>query len=120
MPVCRYCGGQYNDYESHSCTDTNIFKWPYDTNQFATLNTWTVTTWFKCPSCGGGFNQWDNGKCPFCGMEKGKYGGSKMDVIEVTEKVLKAIEPVMANEGISEIARERIREAAAKALLHTK
>ena len=43
-----------------------------------------------------------------------------MDVIEVTEKVLKAIEPVMANEGISEIARERIREAAAKALLHTK
>jgi len=37
---------------------------------------------YKCPSCGGEFNTWSGGisgkECPFCGREKGDYGGATL------------------------------------------
>lgn len=35
---------------------------------------------YKCPNCNGEFNSWEGGlagtkSCPFCGQEKGNYGG---------------------------------------------
>jgi len=43
---------------------------------------------YKCPKCGGEFNQWDEKEergitvkevCPFCGLERGEYDESDED-----------------------------------------
>ena len=64
---------------------------------------------YRCPSCGGGFPTWDrklsypitgNQHCPFCGLERGEYGGDREVhklAIQGLTKMVKSIAKVLGN-----------------------
>jgi len=66
-------------------TGDNEYHVPYIQTEWQYPFVWAGHRAYKCPNCGGEFDNWEpvwgseTGafQCPFCGMKKGEYGKKK-------------------------------------------
>ena len=71
--ACKTCPVMLQ-YQSQFNEDTYRINYEYPTFPEWSIPFGISHRKFKCPTCGGEFDYWMNDKCPFCGLEKGKYG----------------------------------------------
>lgn len=69
--TCLGCGRWVDDFQPHVCSGQ--YHFPNVNFDWTWPNYWSNTPQFICPNCKGAFTYWEDNKCPFCGMEKGKY-----------------------------------------------
>lgn len=79
---CPNCGMYVNIWQNHICQWGTNPDYPTPQKECGTPNldiNWGyvpspfIMRWYICPNCGGGFDEWEEGKCPFCGMKNGEY-----------------------------------------------